>query len=736
MGDEGGGRGCGPTRELRRLKQQALEYYRENDVPRRLEELLNSTFYLQPADVYGHLVGTWDSTRSPPAPPPRPRAAATLCACAARSRTRIAAAGWETAVVREGDPAGQQPSGEPGAEEIPERKCFILFLPSRSWIAPTWLLLFSHINDSAITKVPTILFDPVEKGNGANCLSKLAKPPTICKVVGKHVLDGLGLPTLQVEIFCTIQNFPKYICSVMMATHFEVYENAVPELAEAMEAERLDAVSTAVRWVNENITQELQGLEPSNQAEVDQVLRTFFENKVQEDNEGKELEKSLEKSAVHLSSSLMPPPTTPPPPPPAKKKGQKQGRKSTIIEKPIPPPEPVEPVLCGSMAIGAVSLAVAKTIAVLDSNPLYFHIASLKHHQEQPAKLTIPLLMVSLVSCGKSSPGKLNLMKEVICIPHPGLMAKQGVEMLMEIQKQISKTIETPPPPKAEMKKGHNGGKRGQQPVTGKMSHLGCLTINYDTIEQPLLTIQGVCANLGLELGTNLYLAINCAAHELVDYSKGKYEVMMGTYKNTTEMVDLYVDLISKFPSIIALIDPFRKEDSEQWDSLYNALGSRCYLIAGSASKSIATLLEEGDISTPRSSGRIIKHTNQTTLSDLVEISNLMDSKKHLAVFGSAEGESADDSLVDLAIGLGVQFIKLGGLSRGERVTKYNRIFTIEEELVRNGTLGFKGELTFVQLSEEDEKADEEPEAVAAEAGELPGRPEPIFPTEVIEEAA
>lgn len=33
------------------------------------------------------------------------------------------------------------------------------------------------------------------------------------------------------------------------------------------------------------------------------------------------------------------------------------------------------------MAIGAVSLAVAKTIAVLDGNPLYFHIASLKHHQ-------------------------------------------------------------------------------------------------------------------------------------------------------------------------------------------------------------------------------------------------------------------------------------------------------------------------------------------------------------------
>ncbi|XP_027384222.1 enolase 4 isoform X3 [Bos indicus] len=577
----------------------------------------------------------------------------------------------------------------------------------------------------------------------ANCFSKLAKPPTICKVVGKNVLDGLGLPTLQVEIFCTIQNFPKNICSVVIATHFEAHENASPELVEAEEVERLDAVSTAVQWVNETLTEELQGLVPSSQAEVDQVLRTFFENKVQEDKERKELEKNLEDSTA---LSPQPPPPPPPPPPPSKKKGQKQGRMETSAEKPIIPAEPPEPVLCGSMAIGAVSLAVAKASAVLDNNPLYLNIALLKHHQEQPEKLTIPLLMVSLVSCGKSSPGKLNLMKEVICIPHPGLTAKQadslstelsgscgrsrlfclqGVEMLLEIQKHINKAIEMSPPPKPETKKSHDGGKRGQQQITGKMSHLGCLTINYDTIEQPLLLIQGICANLGLELGTNLHLAINCAAHELMDYSKGKYEVMMGTYKNAAEMVDLYVDLINKFPSIIALIDPFRKEDSEQWDSIYNALGSRCYIIAGTASKSISKLLEEGNISILKYSGLIIKHINQTTMSDLVEITNLIDGKKLIAVFGSTEGESSDDSLVDLAVGLGVRFIKLGGLSRGERVTKYNRLFTIEEELGQNGTLGFNEEHTFFSWNEE-----------AEEAGELHEVPEPIFPTEVAEDLA
>nr|XP_055104026.1 enolase 4 isoform X5 [Symphalangus syndactylus] len=562
MGEEGGGRSCGTTRELQKLKQQAMEYYRENDVPRRLEELLNSTFYLQPADVYGHL---------------------------------------------------------------------------------------------------------------ANCFSKLAKPPTICKIVGKEVLDGLGLPTLQVDTFCTIQNFPKNICSVVISTHFEVHENALPELAEAEEAERASAVSTAVQWVNGTITHELQGMAPSDQAEVDHLLRIFFASKVQEDKERKELEKSLEYSTV--PSPLPPVPPPPPRPPPTKKKGQKPARKDTITEKPITPAEPVEPVLSGSMAIGAVSLAVAKACAMLLNKPLYLSIALLKHNQEQPTTLSMPLLMVSLVSCGKSSSGKLNLMKEVICIPHPELTTKQGVEMLMEIQKHINKIIEMPSPPKAETKKGHDGSKRGQ--------------------------------------------------------NKGKYEVIMGTYKNAAEMVDLYVDLINQYPSIIALIDPFRKEDSEQWDSIYHALGSRCYIIAGTASKSISKLLEQGNISIPKSNGLIIKHTNQTTMSDLVEITNLIESKKHITVFGSTEGESSDDSLVDLAVGLGVRFIKLGGLSRGERVTKYNRLLTIEEELVQNRTLGFKEEHTFFYFNEEAEKAAEALEAAAAREPLVP-----TFPTQGVEESA
>nr|XP_020843828.1 enolase 4 isoform X2 [Phascolarctos cinereus] len=534
MGD--GGRGRNNAHELYKLKQRAVEYYRMNDVPRQLEDLLNSTFYLQPPDVYGHL---------------------------------------------------------------------------------------------------------------ANCFSKLAKAPTIYKVIGRVVLDGMGHQTLKVEVFCTVQNQVKSITSAIIASHLEVLETAMPEVVDAVELERNEAISAAVQWVNESMTELLDGLEPTQQGVVDQLLANFFANKVQEDKESKELELSLEQP---LSSASIAPQPSPPPPP--KRKGQRGITKSTDS-------------------------------SIIDG------------HHAQLWKVII----------GKTQSDERSDLYSTPWINSSTSIS--GITMLLEIQKQIIKIIDKPHTPKPETKKSHNGGKKGSTQIAGKLSYIGCLSINYDTIEQPLLLIQGICGNLGLELGINLYLAINCAAHELIDYTRGKYEVTTGVFKNPCEMVDIYVDLINKFPSITALIDPVRKEDIEQWDSICNALGSRCNIIAGTASKSVSKLLEEKNVSTPKSSGLIIKHTNQTTVSDLIEVTRLIESQKRIAILGSTEGESSDDSLADLAVGLGVRFLKLGGLSRGERMTKYNRLFAIEEELVQSGTLTPTAGQTFIDFNEEAPKAAE-----------------------------
>lgn len=44
------------ARELYELKERAAKFYAENGVPAKMEDVLNSMFYDNPQDVYGHLV--------------------------------------------------------------------------------------------------------------------------------------------------------------------------------------------------------------------------------------------------------------------------------------------------------------------------------------------------------------------------------------------------------------------------------------------------------------------------------------------------------------------------------------------------------------------------------------------------------------------------------------------------------------------------------------------------------
>ncbi|KAK6487639.1 enolase 4-like [Huso huso] len=509
----------------------------------------------------------------------------------------------------------------------------------------------------------------------ANYFSNFSKPPRISNLVGKEVYDGKGQPAVQVEVLCTIQSNEKRICSAAISSHCEPpgSDYALPEAWEMDDTKRKESVSIALQWINKPLAALLKGHEPADQLKADTLLSDFFQVHVAEKQAQMEEEKKQQELMVAVESEPLPPPQPSPAANKKEKRASGKGKKTSVPEKPIPPAEPQQLVLPGSMAVGSVSLAVCKAAAILSSIPLFQHIFAINHQQQMMKDIQMPIPMISLLSCGKSSPGKLNLMKEVIVIPKPGLTFRQSFNILRELQKQMIKLMDT-------------ASKTG--PILKTVSDLGALVIGFERLEQPLDLIREASKTLELTVGEDLHLAINCAAHELIDYQKGKYEVMTGTPKNPNEMVDLYVDLISRYPAVIALIDPLRKEDKEQWNKLYTAVSSKCYLLAETASKPISSLLVEEDLTVPGFSGVILKQTNQTTVSDMIEINRRMRDQKRITVFGTTDGESSDDSLADLAVGVGARFIKLGGLCRGERVTKYCRLLSIEDELARQGALG------------------------------------------------
>ncbi|XP_073537368.1 enolase 4 [Phyllobates terribilis] len=496
-------------------------------------------------------------------------------------------------------------------------------------------------------------------GHLSTYFAALSDPPVISDICGRKVLDGAGKVTLEAEVVCTVRTVEKKVCAAAVSVDAE----RLP-LFTAEDSWRLESVETAIGWIRDAIAPLLRGAELGGQSAIDQMLSDYFRVKKQEEKQRRD---DASESPPSPTASL---PSPAPSPPSSKKKASGKGKKAPAAEKPLPPAEQQEPPTRGDLAIAAVSLAVAKSSAALQDLPLYSHIAALKQ-QPPPAVTVPPTPLISLLSCAKSSPGKLNLMKEVLVVPPPGTAMAQSLDLVSSLQTQILKQME------AQSKSGL---------VIRSVSSLGCLVLACDRLDQPLELIRDACGRLGLEPGTDLYFAINCAAHELMDYNRGRYEVVSGTWKSPDEMVDLYVDLINSHAAIIALLDPFRREDRPQWEALGKAVGSRCYLLADMALRSVSDLLQGSDA--PVCSGHVLTLANETTVSDLLAAVRLTEGKGRLTALGCSSEECAEDGVADLAMGLGVRFLKLGGLLRGERTAKYNRLLAIEEDLTHSSTLG------------------------------------------------
>uniref|UniRef100_A0A8C8DAR3 Enolase 4 n=1 Tax=Oncorhynchus tshawytscha TaxID=74940 RepID=A0A8C8DAR3_ONCTS len=508
-----------------------------------------------------------------------------------------------------------------------------------------------------------MFFDKPEDIYGylANYFSKLSSPPVISRLLGKEIYDGKGQLSLQAQVLCIIKNEEKTTCSAVISSHREVLDNSFQDpsgVTNINNDKRRDSVMAALHWIHESLNTILKGSDPCDQTGVDKILSDFFMARYLEDQDIRNREKENPPPSVPV------PEPSPPTAPHKDKKGGDKGKKGNSTEKPIPPPEPSELVLPGSMAIGSVSLAVAKTGALLQCLPLYKYIKALRNQQPCPKEMHIPVPLVTLLSCGKMSPGKLNLLDEVIVIP--------------------------------------KAGQRLKQPVLPTVSDSGALVVGYERPEQPLDLITEASNNLGLALGKGIHLAVNCAAHNLMDYPKGKYEVITGTPKSPDELVDMYEALISKYPAVVALIDPLRKEDVEQWERLSSVVGASCSLLSDISSKPQCHSSREDTPSLPGVRGYILNQSNETTVTDLIHVTT---ENNGAVIIGTTCGEPcSDDALSDVVVGLGVGYVKLGGLNRGERLTKYNRLISIEEELAQQGILDSRKQHTsplFVGETEE-----------------------------------
>ncbi len=172
---------------------------------------------------------------------------------------------------------------------------------------------------------------------------------------------------------------------------------------------------------------------------------------------------------------------------------------------------------------------------------------------------------------------------------------------------------------------------------------------------------------------------IDAAANSF--YKKGKY-YFEGKKLTAKELLSFYLDIIKKYP-IIAIEDPFVEEDWKSWQRFMLEL-----------KKQKLKVMVVGDDLTVTNSVRIklakkrkacnaviIKLNQIGTVSEAIEAAKLAKSFGWEIIISHRSGETMDDFIADLAVGLGADFIKSGAPSKPERMAKYNRLLKIEKEM-------------------------------------------------------
>jgi len=137
---------------------------------------------------------------------------------------------------------------------------------------------------------------------------------------------------------------------------------------------------------------------------------------------------------------------------------------------------------------------------------------------------------------------------------------------------------------------------------------------------------------------------------------------------------------IEKYP--IALVeDPCGEEEWEKWGSFMKVYGDRVLVVADDLSVTNVGRLQR--IIKDRLSGGVVVKPNQIgTVTETLEFARTAKDAGLKLVVSHRGEDTNDDFIADLAVGIGADYVKFGGLRRGERIAKYNRLLEIENEIV------------------------------------------------------
>lgn len=201
---------------------------------------------------------------------------------------------------------------------------------------------------------------------------------------------------------------------------------------------------------------------------------------------------------------------------------------------------------------------------------------------------------------------------------------------------------------------------------------------NINTSEEALDLITEAISRTNYKLGTDIFFALDVAASEFYDKDVYNFE---GKKMTAEELVKYYQELVNKYP-IISIEDGMAEEDYEGWKLLTNAIGDKIQLVGDDLFVTNKKLLQKG-IDLGIANAILLKVNQIGTVTETLETIELAKNHEYKTIISHRSGETEDNYISDFAVGLELGQIKTGSLSRSERISKYNRLIRISENLTK-----------------------------------------------------
>lgn len=309
----------------------------------------------------------------------------------------------------------------------------------------------------------------------------------------------------------------------------------------------------------------------------------------------------------------------------------------------------------GANAMLSVSMALAKASSVSSVLPLFLYLR--EFIKKESLGLKIPTPIFTLIA-GGGNMGKVNF-AEFLVVPASSKPFQESLQTGATIYRSLKEVLLS-------------------RNLSTLVSDIGAFSPNIASNRDGLTLVKEAVDKTTQKIGFDVFFGLNSRASTF--WNNGKYLLKDASMSFSPHDLALYYLELKKEFDLLYLEDPFASDDWDGWADINTDISSQA-IIAGSDLISTNPYRLQMVLDKKSATAIVIKPAQIGTVTEALAVSEMARHSGLKIIVSERTQETNDDFIADFATAVSADYVKFGGLARGERIAKYNRLLQIERNI-------------------------------------------------------